>query len=155
MSKENKLKLGDLDWKSRLSTEEYFILREKGTEPPGSGEYDKFYPKKEEIDSNFYFACRACGNPLFTSSSKFNSGCGWPAFDKYIKDSIETHVDRSFFMDRIEIVCAKCDGHLGHVFKGEQFTSTNERHCVNSLSIKYVKEPLPEEFKKKGETTIS
>lgn len=124
----------DQEWRSVLSKEEYHVLREKGTEYPGTGEYDGFYPKEG------HFICRACGNPLYSASSKFKSGCGWPAFDRCYKGSIGTNIDLSFGSRRVEIVCAKCDGHLGHVFEGETMTVTNERHCVNSVSVKYVPE---------------
>eukprot|EP00511_Aplanochytrium_stocchinoi_P003885 CAMPEP_0204829394 /NCGR_PEP_ID=MMETSP1346-20131115/7543_1 /ASSEMBLY_ACC=CAM_ASM_000771 /TAXON_ID=215587 /ORGANISM="Aplanochytrium stocchinoi, Strain GSBS06" /LENGTH=159 /DNA_ID=CAMNT_0051959143 /DNA_START=398 /DNA_END=877 /DNA_ORIENTATION=+ len=127
------------EWKKILTTEEYHVIREKGTESAFTGEYDKFYPKKGEG----YFACRACSNPLYSAQSKFDSGCGWPAFDKCYTDSIKTKVDSSFGMERIEIMCNKCDGHLGHVFMGEKLTDTNERHCVNSLSIRFVKGEEP------------
>lgn len=106
------------------------MIREKGTERAGTGEYDKFY--QEGV-----YTCRACGNPLYTSEAKFKSGCGWPAFDDEIPGSVERHEDKAFGMVRTEITCAKCGGHLGHVFKGEGFTPTNTRHCVNSLSIKF------------------
>ncbi|EGD80339.1 SelR domain-containing protein [Salpingoeca rosetta] len=129
------VKKTDQEWKSLLSREEYRILREKGTERAGSGEYDKFYPKKGEG----HFACRGCGNPLYSAAAKFNSGCGWPAFDKCYKGAVTTHVDNSFGMRRVEIVCGACGGHLGHVFEGERMTDTNERHCVNSVSIRFVK----------------
>jgi len=121
------------EWKAQLSTEEYRVLRKKGTERPGTGEYNRFYPREG------YFACRACGNPLYSAQSKFDSGCGWPAFDKCYKDSVDVHTDSDGY--RCEIVCHRCEGHLGHVFSGENFTSTNERHCVNSVSVKFVKEP--------------
>jgi len=109
----------------------------KGTERPSSGEYDSYYPKEG------YFACRACNNPLYSSESKFKSGCGWPAFDKCYENSVAIEIDESHGMRRIEIMCNNCGGHLGHVFEGENFTSTNERHCVNSASVKYVKEGKP------------
>eukprot|EP01116_Phalansterium_solitarium_P010372 TRINITY_DN2508_c0_g2_i1.p3 TRINITY_DN2508_c0_g2~~TRINITY_DN2508_c0_g2_i1.p3 ORF type:complete len:191 (-),score=64.77 TRINITY_DN2508_c0_g2_i1:106-678(-) len=122
----------DDDWRKQLTPQEYNVIRKKGTEPARTGEYDKFDPK------DGYFACRACANPLYSAKAKFHSGCGWPAFDKCYKDSVLTEVDMSFGMRRVEIVCAKCGGHLGHVFEGERFTDTNQRHCVNSVSIKYV-----------------
>lgn len=125
------------EWRKLLSKDEFHVLREKGTEYPGIGEYDGFYPKEG------HFVCRACSNPLYSASSKFKSGCGWPAFDMCYKGSIATNVDLSFGSRRIEIVCAKCDGHLGHVFEGESMTVTNERHCVNSISVKYVPESVP------------
>lgn len=120
------------EWRQVLSDEEFRIIRQKGTEYPGTGEYDGFYPKEG------HFVCRACGNPLYSAKSKFKSGCGWPAFDMCYKGSVATNIDMSFNQRRIEILCAKCGGHLGHVFEGERMTPTNERHCVNSVSVKYV-----------------
>lgn len=122
----------DEEWRAVLTAEEYQMLRNKGTEYPGTGEYDGFYPKEG------HFVCRACSNPLYSAASKFKSGCGWPAFDKCYKNSIAVEVDMSFGMRRVEIMCAKCDGHLGHVFEGERMTTSNERHCVNSMSVKFV-----------------
>lgn len=125
------IRKSDEEWKSVLNESEFDVLRNKGTERPGTGEYNKLYPKEG------YFKCRACNNPLYSATSKFNSGCGWPAFDKCYEGSIITEIDDSLRMRRIEIMCAKCGGHLGHVFENEGFTDTNERHCVNSVSIKY------------------
>lgn len=124
--------MSESDWSSVLTREEFRIIRKKGTEYPGTGEYDSFYPKEG------YFACRACGNPLYSAESKFKSGCGWPAFDRCYEGGVAIERDASLGMVRTEILCAKCRGHLGHVFEGERFTETNERHCVNSLSVKYV-----------------
>jgi len=143
-----KVAKSESDWKKQLSEEEYEVLRLKGTERPGTGEYDKFYPKKG------HFVCKACEAPLYTFAAKFDSGCGWPAFDKCIQGSIKTEVDRSLFSVRIEIMCASCGGHLGHVFGGEGFTDTNERHCVNSVSVKYVDKELPGEYAGDGEGKI-
>jgi len=123
----------EAEWKEQLTSEEYYVLRQKGTERPFVGEYDGVYP------SEGYFACRACNQPLYSAESKFKSGCGWPAFDKCYEGSIMTETDVSMGMKRVEIMCANCGGHLGHVFEGEGFTETNERHCVNSLSVRYVK----------------
>ena len=100
---------------------------------------DGFYPKAGEG----YFACRGCEMPLYSAEAKFKSGCGWPAFDKCYKGSVETTVDGSHGMQRIEITCAGCGGHLGHVFVGEQMTQTNERHCVNSVSVRFKKGAAP------------
>lgn len=124
------------DWKkaseSELTAFQKSVLWDKATEPAGSGEYDKLYPKTG------YFACRACKSPLYSAVSKFHSGCGWPAFDKCYKDAIHTETDKTFGIIRVEIMCATCGGHLGHVFEGERFTTTDERHCVNSASVVYV-----------------
>ena len=81
---------------------------------------------------------------LYSAAAKFDSGCGWPAFDKIVDGAVVTQTDRSLGMSRVEIMCAGCGGHLGHVFEGERMTPTNERHCVNSISIKYVNAPLGE-----------
>ena len=135
----------DAEWKAELSDFEYKVLREKATEPAGSGEYDGFYPKAGEG----HFVCRGCKNPLYSAEAKFKSGCGWPAFDKCYKDSVKTIEDNSYGMRRIEILCARCDGHLGHVFVGEGMTATNERHCVNSVSVKFVKGETPAQSEEK------
>jgi len=119
------------EWRAILSPEQFRILREKGTERPGSGEYDSH--KEQGV-----YACAGCGTPLYKSSTKFSSGCGWPAFFDAIPGAVNRHEDKSMFMTRTEITCAACGGHLGHVFKGENYpTPTDERHCVNSVSLKF------------------
>mmetsp|Transcript_9915 Transcript_9915/g.26358 ORF Transcript_9915/g.26358 Transcript_9915/m.26358 type:complete len:191 (-) Transcript_9915:991-1563(-) len=128
--------MSEKDWREVLSGNQFEVLRLKGTEPPRTGEYDKYYPKSG------YFACAACGTPLYSAKSKFDSGCGWPAFDRCYKDAIKTETDISFGMMRTEIMCNTCGSHMGHVFAGERFTETNERHCVNSISVKYHPEDL-------------
>ena len=120
----------DKDYFSNLTEEEIDILKNKGTEPPFSGEYNDFY------DAGI-FVCRACQTPLYESNTKFNSGCGWPSFDDEIEGSIVRYEDLSLGRKRTEICCAKCDGHLGHVFVGEKTTIKDTRHCVNSLSIQF------------------
>ncbi|OEH80042.1 peptide methionine sulfoxide reductase B5 [Cyclospora cayetanensis] len=128
----------DEEWRGLLTQEEYRVLRGKGTERAGTGEYNKFYPAVG------CFVCRGCATPLFPAKSKFDSGCGWPAFDSAYKGKVTALEDLSMGVKRWEIICNTCGGHLGHVFFGERFTSTNERHCVNSISIKYQKEePSP------------
>uniref|UniRef100_A0ACD5TH51 Uncharacterized protein n=1 Tax=Avena sativa TaxID=4498 RepID=A0ACD5TH51_AVESA len=118
------------EWEAILTPEQFRILRRKGTEYPGTGEYDKFF------DEGIY-GCAGCGTPLYKSSTKFNSGCGWPAFYEGFPGAIARTADPDG--RRIEITCAACGGHLGHVFKGEGFnTPTDERHCVNSISLKFV-----------------
>ncbi|KAI5296245.1 hypothetical protein KEM52_004962 [Ascosphaera acerosa] len=123
----------DEEWRAVLSPEQFRILREKGTEPPGTGKYDSHYPSKG------VYTCAACDAPLYTAQHKFKSGCGWPAYFDAIPGAVTRHVDKSMFgMPRTEICCAKCGGHLGHVFKGEGYkTPTDERHCVNSISLNF------------------
>jgi len=127
------------DWKveATLTEVEIQVIWGKGTERAGTGEYNKFYPTKG------YFACKVCRTPLYSAISKFNSGCGWPAFDKCYKGSVHTERDTTFGMMRVEITCFTCGGHLGHVFEKERLTPTNERHCVNSISVVYVDEEPP------------
>ena len=119
------------DYFKDLTSKEKNIIQDKGTEPPFSGEYNDFY-------EDGIFVCRACNSPLYKSNSKFDSGCGWPSFDDEIGGAITRHEDRSLGRIRTEICCAKCKGHLGHVFVGEKMTNKNTRHCVNSLSIKFI-----------------
>jgi len=118
------------DYFSDLTSEEKHILKNKGTEAPFTGEYN------EHFDAGI-FICRACENPLYESNTKFNSGCGWPSFDDEIEGAITHYEDLSGGRVRTEICCKKCDGHLGHVFVGEQITAKDTRHCVNSLSIRF------------------
>ena len=103
------------------------------TEPPFSGEYDDFFKKG-------VYVCKKCNNPLFTSETKFDAGCGWPAFDKHFPNAVKQLPDPDGM--RTEIQCANCGAHLGHVFTGEMFTATNTRHCVNSYALKFIPESL-------------
>lgn len=114
---------------NELSAEEERVILRKGTEMPFTGEYNNFKAKG-------IFVCRQCENPLYKSDDKFNSGCGWPSFDDQILANVKPVLDKDG--KRIEIVCANCGGHLGHVFHGERFTSKDTRHCVNSVSIKFI-----------------
>lgn len=122
----------EAEWKEQLTAEEYHILREKGTERAWTGEYNKVYEPGT-------YTCKACDTTLFTSSSKFDSGSGWPSFDKPINNkNVITETDESFGMSRTEIKCGSCGGHLGHVFNDGP-THTGLRYCVNSLSLTFKK----------------
>ena len=115
-------------WKDKLTQEEYAVTREKGTERPFSGEYDEFF------DEGDYY-CKCCQAHLFSSESKYNSGCGWPAFSDHLhNDNLKFIEDRSHNMIRTEVLCSKCEAHLGHVFEDEQ-TPTGQRYCINSISM--------------------
>ncbi len=116
-------------------TEQFRVIREKGTEAPYTGKYDQHHPS---TDSTSTYNCAACQAPLYKAGHKFKSGCGWPAFFDAIPGAVTRHEDSAFGMARTEIVCSNCGGHLGHVFKGEGYaTPTDERHCVNSVSIDF------------------
>jgi len=123
------IKLTDKEWQEKLSPKEYHILREKGTERPFTGEYDKFY--EEGI-----YKCAGCETELFVSDTKYDSGCGWPAFYESLPGRIEESRDNSFGMTRIEITCENCGGHLGHVFNDGP-KPTGLRYCVNSASLDF------------------
>ena len=112
-----------------LTPQEERVILRKGTESPFSGEYEDFYEEGT-------FLCRRCNAPLFSSKSKFDAGCGWPSFDENYPNAVKRVPDPDG--GRTEIECANCGGHLGHVFIGERFTEKNTRHCVNSLSIRFV-----------------
>jgi peptide-methionine (R)-S-oxide reductase len=117
------------EWRVRLTPAEFRVLRRAGTEPAWTGEYVN--TKTEGM-----YQCRACGADLYPSDTKFDSHCGWPSFDDAIPGAIREIEDRSLGMVRVEIRCARCDSHMGHVFRGEGFTPKDTRHCVNSLSIR-------------------
>ena len=129
MDSSEKITRTDEEWKKILSPEQYNILRNKGTERPGTGEYNNHAEKG-------VYTCAGCGTELFTSDQKFDSHCGWPSFDNNIAggDRVKQVKDFSHGMIRTEIVCAKCGGHLGHIFDDGP-TATGQRYCVNSLSL--------------------
>src|SRR6476620_6737116 len=120
----------DEQWRETLTPEQYHILRQKGTERPFTG---KFYLHH---DSGMY-VCAACGQELFSSDTKFDSDCGWPSFDRSIAGNVTLHDDHSFGMHRIEVNCARCGGHLGHVFDDGPRETTGERFCINSAALAF------------------
>jgi peptide-methionine (R)-S-oxide reductase len=122
----------EAQWKELLDADAYYVLRQKGTEPPFRNKYDEHFAAGE-------YACAACGQVLFASDAKFNSGCGWPAF--YAAKAGERVVltpDLSHGMVRTEVTCARCDSHLGHVFDDAPQTPTGQRFCINSVSLKFI-----------------
>ena len=129
----------DAEWHKILTPAQYDILRDKGTEPPGSGKYDQFWKRGT-------YVCAACANPLFSSDTKYDPHEGWPSFWKPISDTaVVKQPDHSLGMDRDEIVCARCGGHLGHVFDDGP-PPTGLRYCMDSLALKFI--PAPKAAKK-------
>lgn len=162
MTKEEAAKLTDEEWKKRLTPEQYAILRKASTERS----WGKVYKQFKAQGGGTYF-CAGCNAELFSSKEKFDSQCGWPSFyDPSKAKNVKTREDRSAFMVRTEVLCAVCDGHLGHVFTGERFpafngeeTPTGQRYCINGTALKFVpfgeeeskiKKPESEASKKEG-----
>jgi peptide-methionine (R)-S-oxide reductase len=126
-------KLSDMDWRQRLTADQYMILRHHGTERPGSSPLNKEKRKGT-------FSCAGCDQPLFSSDTKFESGTGWPSFYQPLANAVETRTDRSLFMTRTEVHCSRCLGHLGHVFDdGPQ--PTGLRYCMNGVALKFAPQP--------------
>lgn len=122
--------ISDTEWRQRLTPEEFHVLRQAGTEPPHVGEYT-------DTTTEGVYSCRACGAELFRSDEKFDARCGWPSFfSPLAEDRIIERRDTSHGMVRIEVLCANCESHLGHVFEGEGYdTPTDLRYCINSISM--------------------
>lgn len=122
----------ETEWKEVLTPQEYYVLRQKGTERPHTGEYNKFYEKG-------IYVCKGCQNPLFESKTKYDSGSGWPSYYTCIKGNVKEVKDNSHGMSRVEIVCERCNGHLGHVFNDGP-KPTGLRYCINSVSLSFEKD---------------
>jgi peptide-methionine (R)-S-oxide reductase len=127
----SKIQKTEAEWKKELTPEQFVVLRKKGTERAFTGKYVNTFEKGD-------YVCAACGNLLFHSDAKFHSDCGWPSFDKAIKGSVTYIADNAFGMSRTEVNCARCGGHLGHVFDDGPKETTGQRFCTNSVSIKFI-----------------
>ena len=127
----DKIEKTNEEWRGELDSETYRVTREKGTEAPGTG---KYYDHKEDGD----YTCSNCGSVLFSSEAKFDSGSGWPSFDDPVaKENIKLIQDSSHGMERTEVVCSRCDAHLGHVFVDGPKETTGKRYCINSCSLSF------------------
>jgi peptide-methionine (R)-S-oxide reductase len=131
-SMDEKIVKTEAEWKEVLTPEQYYILRQKGTDRPGEGGYTNHFEKGT-------YHCAACDAQLFESGTKYESHCGWPSFDDAIDGAVEYTLDKSHGMMRTEITCTKCGGHLGHVFDDGPRDTTGKRYCVNTTSLRFVK----------------
>lgn len=133
LTKEEIAQLTDADWRARLNSDEYHVMREKGTERPFTGVYN------DNTEKGVY-RCKGCGAELFNSNHKFDAGCGWPSFDQTIDNSaVSEHLDTSHGMRRTEVTCSNCGAHLGHVFPDGPRDTTGMRYCINSVSLDFDK----------------
>lgn len=127
----DKIVKSDAAWRAELTPEQYYVMRQHGTERPGTSPLNREKRKGT-------FLCAACGTALFSSSDKFESGSGWPSFDRSASEAaVSEHEDRSHFMQRTEVRCARCDGHLGHVFPDGPRETTGRRYCINGAALRF------------------
>jgi peptide-methionine (R)-S-oxide reductase len=127
----DKINKSDAEWRAQLTPDQYRIMRQHGTERAGTSPLNK--EKRKGL-----FVCASCGEPLFGSGAKFESGTGWPSFDKPVSEAaVSEHDDRSYFMTRTEVRCARCEGHLGHVFPDGPRETTGQRYCINGAALKF------------------
>jgi peptide-methionine (R)-S-oxide reductase len=126
-----KVKKSEHEWRNELTPEQYEVVRNKGTEAPFTSELN-------DVKEPGQFVCVACGQPLFDSEHKFDSGTGWPSFDRPMDDEkVETEADNSLFMKRTEVICSRCDAHLGHVFDDGPADTTGQRYCINGCALEF------------------
>ena len=126
-----KVKKSEQEWREQLTPEQYEVVRNKGTEAPFTSELNN-------VKNEGTFVCVACGQPLFSSSDKFESGTGWPSFDQPLEgEAVDTASDNSFLMRRTEVLCSRCDTHLGHVFNDGPRDTTGERYCINGCALEF------------------
>ena len=126
-----KVKKSEHEWRNELTPEQYEVVRNKGTEAPFTSELN-------EVKDAGQFVCVACGQPLFSSDNKFDSGTGWPSFDRPMDDeNVETEADNSLLMRRTEVLCSRCDAHLGHVFDDGPADTTGQRYCINGCALEF------------------
>jgi peptide-methionine (R)-S-oxide reductase len=126
-----KVKKSEQEWRQELTPEQYEVVRNKGTEAPFTSELN-------DVKDEGTFVCVACGQPLFSSENKFDSGTGWPSFDRPMGDeSVDAEADNSFLMRRTEVLCSRCDAHLGHVFDDGPAETTGQRYCINGCALEF------------------
>ena len=126
-----KVRKSEHEWRNELTPEQYEVVRNKGTEAPFTSELN-------DVKEPGQFVCVACGQPLFDSEHKFDSGTGWPSFDRPMDDEkVETEADNSLFMKRTEVLCSRCDAHLGHVFDDGPADTTGQRYCINGCALEF------------------